>query len=215
MVYTVTFNPAIDLVVSLNELAKGRINRCESEEMICGGKGINVSIVLSHLGIQSKALGFVAGFTGSAIEQWVEAEGVQSDFVRLKEGNTRINMKVKAAEETEINGQGPHIPEEAVEELFSKLDGLKEDATLVFNQAQQSRVRRNVWSSSFLGGGNYRIRQKAKGYGCGKRACLHGGRRRHSCRRIRQGSQMRSVQGQGGKFRRRRGFHGGRLYCRQ
>ena len=131
MVYTVTFNPAIDLVVSLNELAKGRINRCESEEMICGGKGINVSIVLSHLGIQSKALGFVAGFTGSAIEQWVEAEGVQSDFVRLKEGNTRINMKVKAAEETEINGQGPHIPEEAVEELFSKLDGLKEDDTLV------------------------------------------------------------------------------------
>lgn len=131
MVYTVTFNPAIDLVVSLGELAKGKVNRCDSEEMFCGGKGINVSLVLSQLGVKSKALGFSAGFTGSAIEHWVEAEGVQTDFVRLKEGNTRINMKVKAEEETEINGQGPHIPEEAITELFAKLDGLEQGDTLV------------------------------------------------------------------------------------
>lgn len=131
MVCTVTFNPAIDLVVSLKTLAKGTINRCLSEEMICGGKGINVSIVLSHLGIQSKALGFVAGFTGTAIERGVEAQGVQADFVRLKEGNTRINMKIKSEEETEINGQGPHIPEEAINSLFEKLDTLTEGDILV------------------------------------------------------------------------------------
>lgn len=131
MVYTVTFNPAIDLVVSLKELSKGKINRCESEEMICGGKGINVSLVLSELGISSKALGFAAGFTGAAIEQMVEAEGVKADFVRLKDGNTRINMKIKALEETEINGQGPNIPEEAIKELFAKLDELREGDTLV------------------------------------------------------------------------------------
>ncbi|MCM1299443.1 MAG: 1-phosphofructokinase [Firmicutes bacterium] len=131
MVYTVTFNPAIDLVVSLKELSKGKINRCGSEEMFCGGKGVNVSVVLSRLGISSKALGFVAGFTGTAVELMVEAEGVKADFVRLKEGSTRINMKVKAVEETEINGQGPYIPQEAIKELFTKLDTLADGDTLV------------------------------------------------------------------------------------
>lgn len=145
MVYTVTFNPAIDLVVSLKELTKGEINRCDSEEMICGGKGINVSIVLSRLGIESKALGFVAGFTGTAIERGVEAEGVKADFVRLKEGNTRINMKVKAAEETEINGQGPHIPEEALNRLFEKLDALTEGDVLVLAGSIPNSLPNNVY----------------------------------------------------------------------
>lgn len=145
MVYTVTFNPAIDLVVSLKELTKGEINRCDSEEMICGGKGINVSIVLSRLGIESKALGFVAGFTGTAIERGVEAEGVKADFVRLKEGNTRINMKVKATEETEINGQGPHIPEEALNRLFEKLDALTEGDVLVLAGSIPNSLPNNVY----------------------------------------------------------------------
>lgn len=145
MVYTVTFNPAIDLVVSLKELTKGELNRCDSEEMICGGKGINVSIVLSRLGIESKALGFVAGFTGTAIERGVEVEGVKADFVRLKEGNTRINMKVKAAEETEINGQGPHIPEEALNRLFEKLDALTEGDVLVLAGSIPNSLPNNVY----------------------------------------------------------------------
>ncbi len=131
MVYTVTFNPAIDYVVRTDELIIGRTNRSRSEQMLIGGKGINVSIVLTELGIRSVALGFVAGFTGKAIEDGAAEKGVETDFVHLESGCSRINVKIKSAEETELNGQGPMIPEKAIDELYAKLDKLADDDVLV------------------------------------------------------------------------------------
>lgn len=131
MIYTVTFNPAIDYVVHIDELQVDCVNRSQSEEVYFGGKGINVSIVLSELGIKSKALGFVAGFTGNAIERGVQEKGVETDFIHLTEGFSRINVKIKSDKETELNGQGPKISGEAIELLFEKLDKLKDGDTLV------------------------------------------------------------------------------------
>ncbi len=131
MVYTVTFNPAIDYVVHTGEMKLGSVNRSVSEEMYFGGKGINVSMVLAELGVRSKALGFTAGFTGEAIEQGVRSMGIDADFVRLSQGNSRINVKIKSTEETELNGQGPHIDEEALAKLFEKLSELKDGDTLI------------------------------------------------------------------------------------
>lgn len=131
MIYTVTFNPAIDYVIHSGAIELGMTNRSEAEELYFGGKGINVSLVLKELGLTSKALGFVAGFTGKALEDGIQKMGIQTDFVKLKEGNTRINVKIKSAEETEINCQGPDINEEAIAELFDKLDNLKDGDILV------------------------------------------------------------------------------------
>lgn len=131
MVYTVTFNPAIDYVVRTSAMKLGEVNRSSSEEMYFGGKGINVSAVLKELGIASRALGFTAGFTGEAIENGISAMGITSDFVRLKKGNSRINVKIKADDETELNGQGPDIDDEALSQLFGKLDKLTDGDTLV------------------------------------------------------------------------------------
>ncbi|MBR1393190.1 MAG: 1-phosphofructokinase [Ruminococcus sp.] len=131
MVYTVTFNPAIDYVVHLPALNVGETNRSRREEMYFGGKGINVSAVLRELGIASKALGFTAGFTGEAIEKGLTAMGIDADFVRLKSGSSRINVKIKSGEETEINAQGPDIDSASLEELFTKLDRISDGDTLV------------------------------------------------------------------------------------
>lgn len=131
MVYTVTFNPAIDYVVHTGEMKLGATNRSEREEMYFGGKGINVSIVLRELGIKSKALGFTAGFTGEAIENGLADMGIDTDFVRLEKGNSRINVKIKSAEETELNGQGPDIDDKAIAALFEKLDKLSDGDTLI------------------------------------------------------------------------------------
>lgn len=131
MIYTVTFNPAIDYVLHTDRIQTGCVNRSESEEIFFGGKGINVSAVLAELGVKSKALGFIAGFTGEAIEQGVKGMGIDADFVKLKSGNSRINVKLKADEETEINGQGPHIDSEYIDELMEKLDEIKDGDILV------------------------------------------------------------------------------------
>lgn len=131
MVYTVTFNPAIDYVIHMNEVILGATNRSETEEMYFGGKGINVSIVLKELGIDSRALGFIAGFTGEAIEKGLANMGIHTDFVRLTEGNSRINVKIKSREETELNGQGPDIDDTAIAALFEKLDGLNDGDSLI------------------------------------------------------------------------------------
>lgn len=131
MVYTVTFNPAIDYVINTKELIVGKTNRSTYEAMYVGGKGINVSIVLKELGIGSTALGFVAGFTGRAIEEGTAKKGVETDFVHLESGCTRINVKIRSGTETELNGQGPSIPEKAIEELYGKLDKLRDGDVLV------------------------------------------------------------------------------------
>lgn len=131
MIYTVTFNPALDYVVRLPAFEPGAVNRTESEDIQLGGKGINVSCVLGQLGFKSVALGFVAGFTGEAVEAGLARRGVNADFIRLPEGLTRINVKIKASVETEINGQGPAIPAGALEELFRKLERLAAGDVLV------------------------------------------------------------------------------------
>lgn len=131
MIYTVTFNPSLDYIVRLDSFTAGEINRVNYEQVLGGGKGINVSIVLGNLGHESTALGFTAGFTGEEIKRQLDGFGVKHDFVQLPEGFTRINVKVKADKETEINGQGPDISEAKREELFEKLDKLSEGDTLV------------------------------------------------------------------------------------
>ena len=131
MIYTVTFNPALDYVVFLDEMKIGDINRSRKESNFYGGKGINVSTVLNTLGLETTALGFVAGFTGKAIEEGLASLGMRTDFIHLPEGNSRINVKVKHGEETEINGQGPVITREALALLFAKLDTLQKEDILV------------------------------------------------------------------------------------
>lgn len=131
MIYTVTFNPSLDYIVRLDSFTAGEINRVNYEQVLGGGKGINVSIVLGNLGHESTALGFTAGFTGEEIKRQLDGFGIKHDFVQLPEGFTRINVKVKADKETEINGQGPDISEAKREELFEKLDTLAEGDTLV------------------------------------------------------------------------------------
>lgn len=145
MVYTVTFNPAIDYVVHTAEMKLGATNRSEKEEMYFGGKGINVSIVLRELGIGSKALGFTAGFTGEAIEKGLSDAGIDTDFVRLENGNSRINVKIKSAEETELNGQGPDIDGKAISALFEKLDGLKDGDTLILAGSIPSSLPSDIY----------------------------------------------------------------------
>lgn len=133
MIFTVTFNPSLDYIVRVDEMRLGTINRTNYEQLLPGGKGINVSIVLGNLGHPSRALGFSAGVTGVALEKLLADAGVDADLVHVKAGFTRINAKVKAVEETEINGQGPRIAPEDVDALFSKLDVLGQDDTLVIS----------------------------------------------------------------------------------
>lgn len=145
MVYTVTFNPAVDYIVHTKQLIAGATNRSDSEEIYFGGKGINVSIVLSELGVKSKALGFVAGFTGEAIEKGVAEKGIDADFVHLNEGFSRINVKIKSGEETELNGQGPKITDEAIRELYAKLDEIQEGDTLVLAGSIPSSLPADIY----------------------------------------------------------------------
>ncbi|MCM1044155.1 MAG: 1-phosphofructokinase [Candidatus Gastranaerophilales bacterium] len=131
MIYTVTFNPSLDYIVSVEDFKLGLTNRTSSELMLPGGKGLNVSMVLGNLGIESTALGFVAGFTGDEIVRRIEEMGVKSDLIRLDEGISRINLKLKSIDGTEINGLGPEISRRAVACLLEKLDILKEGDVLV------------------------------------------------------------------------------------
>ena len=131
MIYTVTFNPSLDYIVSVDDFQLGMTNRTSSELMLPGGKGINVSTVLGNLGIASTALGFVAGFTGDEIVRRVEQMRIQSDFIRVENGISRINVKLKSIDGTEINGAGPKIGEDMIALLMEKLDQLKEGDILV------------------------------------------------------------------------------------
>ena len=132
MIYTVTFNPAIDYVVRLDApLEVGEVNRAGGEDCVLGGKGINVSGVLAQLDCPSVALGFVAGETGAWLERGLEKQGLETGFVHLEQGMTRINVKIKAGQETELNGAGPDIPESAVRQLEEQLDALNENDILI------------------------------------------------------------------------------------
>lgn len=133
MVYTVTFNPSLDYVVQIEDFKCDAVNRVSSENIYAGGKGNNVAVMISNLGLKSRALGFCAGFTGTAMEQMLREYGCDTDFIPLDEGMTRINVKVKANEEFEINGQGPGIPESKIEQLLVKTDALEKDDVLVLS----------------------------------------------------------------------------------
>ena len=131
MIYTVTFNPSIDYIVNVDNFMTGVVNRTSKEIIFPGGKGINVSMVLKNLGEESTALGFMAGFTGDAITRLLQEKGVTADFIHVTEGLSRINVKLRAQTETEINGQGPKIASEDIRKLYGKLDALQDGDTLV------------------------------------------------------------------------------------
>lgn len=130
MIYTLTFNPAIDYIVNVDNIQFGKTNRSKNEEIYIGGKGINVSIVLKNLGLDSKCLGFYGGFVGKEIIRMLDNFGCKSDFIEVEQ-NSRINIKIKSNEETELNAQGPNISSENIEKLFLKLENLKDNDILV------------------------------------------------------------------------------------
>lgn len=131
MIYTVTFNPSLDYIVSVDNFTLGKVNRTSKELIYPGGKGINVSLVLQNLGMESTALGFTAGFTGREIESALKEWGCFTDFIRIPQGLSRINLKLRSNEESEINGQGPEISKEALEALYQKLDAMQPEDVLV------------------------------------------------------------------------------------
>ncbi len=133
MIYTVTFNPSLDYIVRVEDFKVGQVNRTYYEQMLPGGKGINVSIVLKNLGHDSTALGFMAGFTGREIMDELKGFGIGTDFIEVKEGISRINLKMKSNEESEINGQGPKITDADIEALYEQLDKLVEGDLLVIS----------------------------------------------------------------------------------
>lgn len=131
MVYTVTFNPSLDYIVDVEDFRLGMTNRTCSEQMMAGGKGINVSIVLQNLGIENTALGFIAGFTGEEIRRQVAEMGIRAQFISIPEGISRINLKLRSIDGTEINGMGPSIGRAQLDALYEKLDTLTDKDTLV------------------------------------------------------------------------------------
>ncbi len=131
MIYTITFNPALDYVMNVGSMRTDDINRTKSEEIYYGGKGINVSVILSRLGVENKALGFLAGFTGRQIEEMLNADGINTDFCFLKNGYTRINVKIKAQTEIDVNANGPEISKEDINRLFNKLESIKSGDYLI------------------------------------------------------------------------------------
>ncbi len=145
-VYTVTFNPALDYLMYTNGVKQGETNRSKKETLQFGGKGINVSFVLQSFGIKTVALGFVGGFTGKVLEKEIKKQGVKSDFVRLKSGNTRINVKIKDTPETEINAVGPKITKEDIDRLFKKLKRVKTSDMIVLSGSVPKGVSPNIYS---------------------------------------------------------------------
>lgn len=131
MIYTVTFNPSLDYIVTVDHFTRGIVNRTKNEIIFPGGKGINVSMVLKNLGYDNTALGFLAGFTGTQIQNMLEDKGINTDFIKVKDGISRINVKLRSDEESEINGQGPNILLGDIQKLYEKLDTLQENDILV------------------------------------------------------------------------------------
>ncbi len=131
MVYTVTFNPSLDYIIEVDELKNGVTNRTSFEQMLLGGKGINVSLVLKNLGIDSTAMGFLGGFVGEEIQRRIEKEGIKAEFFGLENGISRINVKIRNIEGMEINAIGPDIPKQKLEELMKKMDSLEKEDILV------------------------------------------------------------------------------------
>lgn len=145
MIYTVTFNPSLDYIVTVDDFKPGQVNRATEEVIYPGGKGINVSIVLRNLGFDNTALGFLAGFTGTEIENMLKKQGINAEFIHIGEGISRINMKLRSNEESEINGQGPAISIPDIQNLYKKLDELKDDDVLVLAGSIPSTMPESIY----------------------------------------------------------------------
>ena len=145
VIYTVTFNPSLDYIVSVKDFRPGMTNRTSSELMLAGGKGINVSIVLGNLGIKSTALGFIAGFTGDEIVRRLHNGGINSEFIKINDGISRINIKLKLIDGTEINGQGPHIDSSHIEQLMNRLRRLESGDVLVLAGSIPAGISDNIY----------------------------------------------------------------------
>lgn len=145
MIYTITFNPALDYIIGMDNFNLGYVNRTSSENIFAGGKGINVSIVLNNLEVNSKALGFIAGFTGDEIERRVREFGCDTDFIKLNNGMSRINVKIKADVESEINGAGPDIAKEDLNKLYEKLEKLEEGDIVVLAGSIPKSINSDIY----------------------------------------------------------------------
>lgn len=145
MIYTVTFNPSLDYIVKVDNFKLGYVNRTAKEDIYPGGKGINVSIVLNNLGFQSKALGFIAGFTGEEIDRRISNMGISSEFIKINHGLSRINVKMKSNEESEINGNGPNITKESIDKLFARLNTLESGDILVLAGSIPSSIPSDIY----------------------------------------------------------------------
>lgn len=145
MIYTLTCNPSVDYVVRMAQFHPGMVNRAAGEQAFSGGKGINVTVVLKELGVPNRALGFLAGFTGDFIEGDLEAQGCQTAFVRLARGFSRINVKIKGQEESEINGGGPAVDQEAMEALFGKINSLQKGDMLIISGSIPPSLPKNLY----------------------------------------------------------------------
>ncbi len=146
MIYTLTLNPALDYVMRLSDVKNGEVNRSENEYIMAGGKGINVSVVVNRLGGETVALGYIAGFVGEEIKRLLESEKIKTDFVRLPEGNSRINVKLKAKEETEINANGPMIDEKSKEILLEKIDKITENDYMVLSGSSSRGLGKEIYA---------------------------------------------------------------------
>lgn len=146
MIYTVTLNPAIDYVINMDNPILGTINRSEGETLYCGGKGINVSTVLKELDIESIATGFLAGFTGKEIEESLKEKGINSDFVHLESGFTRINVKIRSDEETDINTKGPSISDYDTHMLLKKFEEINENDVLILSGSAPKNADDNIYA---------------------------------------------------------------------
>lgn len=146
MIYTVTFNPSLDYIVSIDDFQIGKTNRTTKELMLPGGKGLNVSTVLQNLGIENTALGFTAGFVGEELKRLAKETGYHCDFIEVKNGTSRINVKLKDFDGTEINGMGPVIDEEALKIFSEKMDNVKEGDTVVLAGSIPASMPKNIYS---------------------------------------------------------------------
>lgn len=145
MFYTVTLNPALDYILQVDDFGIGKINRTKTEKILPGGKGLNVSMVLKNLEIDTVAIGFIAGFTGDELKKQMEQKGVKTEFIKVQNGITRINVKISSNQETALNGIGPDIDEKDIEELLQKINEITSDDLVILSGNIPKSIPKNIY----------------------------------------------------------------------
>lgn len=145
MIYTITFNPALDYISQVDSFKTGKINRTKTEKILPGGKGLNVSTVLNNLGIKNTALGFIAGFTGEELKRNIEQRGIKTDFIKVEKGITRINVKIISNEETALNGNGPEITQKNIDELLQKIEKIEKEDIVIISGNIPKCINNNIY----------------------------------------------------------------------